>query len=144
MPYVDVLMQRQIASGRDVDARVAELLRGPLAWSTVLARVESWRALIAEDVADDPIGGETGFENGVANDLLYLHMRWSNALGAEVADCAALEDGAVLARRTAGCGTGAASTQTPRASASTSPHSTTAPDCLRTRPAMSPSPYPRV
>lgn len=105
VPYVDVLMERQIASGRDVDARVAELLTGPLDYAGVVAQVERWRALIADEVATDPMGGETAFAQGVANDLLYIHMRWSNELGAEVADCAALEDGAAPVRDMAPTGT---------------------------------------
>lgn len=104
-PYTDVLMERQIASGRDVDARVAELLEGPLAYADVVDRVKRWQALIADDVAADPIGGETAFMQGVADDLLYVHMRWSGELGAEVADCAELEDDAVLARDMSPTGT---------------------------------------
>lgn len=96
-PYTDVLMARQIAGGRDVHARVAELLEGPLAYPDVSARMEGWRELLAEDAAADPLGGETAFLQAVADDLLYVHMRWSRELGAEVADCAAFEAGAVPA-----------------------------------------------
>ena len=104
-PYTDVLMARQVAGGRDVDARVAELLTGELAYADVVGQVEAWRALIADEVAADPLGGEDRFAQGLANDLLYLHMRWSNALSAEVADCAPLEDDAVLARDLSPTGT---------------------------------------
>jgi hypothetical protein len=100
-PYADVLMARQIAGGRDVRARVEELAGagGPLAYPEVLARVQSWQSLIAADVELDPLGSGVGaFWNAVADDLLYVHMRWSRELGAEVADCAALEPGAVWAR----------------------------------------------
>jgi hypothetical protein len=49
-------------------------------------------------VALDPLGGETAFAQALANDLLYLHLRLSNELGAEVADCPDLETDATLAR----------------------------------------------
>jgi hypothetical protein len=97
-PYTDVLMQRQIASGRDVDATIAELVAGPLAFSGLVAKVHQWRTLLAEDAALDPLGGEVAFEHALANDLLYLHMRLSNELGVEVAECAGLEAGGTWAR----------------------------------------------
>jgi hypothetical protein len=97
-PYVDVLMERQIAHGRDVDAAIAELIAGPLAYSDIVDKVRQYAALLAEDVALDPLGSQTAFEQAVANDLLYLHVRFSNELGVDVADCAALETDATLAR----------------------------------------------
>ena len=103
VPYVDVLMQRQQASGRDADARAAELMTGPLAYPLLMDRITRWAELTAADVAADPLGGSQA--HGIANDRLYLHMRWSNALGAEVADCAPLEDGAVPARDLSPTGT---------------------------------------
>jgi hypothetical protein len=105
LPYRDVLMLRQRASGRDPDARARELAAGVLAYPDLLARVTSWRALIAGEVARDPIGGAARFEPGVALDLQYLRMRWSATLGREVAPCAPLEDDAVPARAMAPTGT---------------------------------------
>ena len=104
-PYRDVVMIRQIASGRDPDARARELAEGVLAYPALVDRVERWRALIADEVARDPIGGAPRFADGVAADLQYLRLRWSNTLGHEVAPCAALEPGAVPARELAPTGT---------------------------------------
>lgn len=97
-PYVDVLHLRQIEGGRDVDATVAELLQGPLAYPLVQAKVQAYAALLANDAAGDPLSGQEAFAQAVANDLVYLHSRWSNELGVEVADCADLEPDATLAR----------------------------------------------
>jgi hypothetical protein len=104
-PYEDVLMERQIASGRDVDAEVRALATGPLAFPDIAARVGAWRALVADDVATDPIGGATAFAHAVDDDLLYLHMRLSNTLGAEVATCASFEPDAIPVRDLAPAGT---------------------------------------
>ena len=104
-PYRDVVMLRQIASGRDPDARARELADGVLAYPDLLARVEAWRTLIRDEVARDPIGGAVRFDRGVANDLQYLRMRWSNTLGREVAACAPLEAGAVPVRDLSPAGT---------------------------------------
>ena len=104
-PYRDVLMLRQIASGRDPDARARELVSGVLAYADVEARVASWRALIGAEVAADPIGGAARFEAGVANDLQYLRMRWSNTLGHDAVPCAPLEPGAVVSGDLAPSGT---------------------------------------
>lgn len=97
-PYVDVLHQRQIAAGRDVDGTIAALLEGPLAYPVVLAKVQAYAALLADDAAVDVLSGEVAFHNAVANDLVYLHSRWSNELGVEVAECPELEPDATLAR----------------------------------------------
>ena len=97
-PYVDVLMQRQIAQGRDVNATIAELTAGPLAYPEVVAKVRQYAELLREDAALDPLGGAAAFDEAVANDLLYLHARYSNELGVEVAHCATLETTATPVR----------------------------------------------
>lgn len=104
-PYVDVLMQRQIAHGRDVDAAIAELTAGPLAYSLLVDKVRQYESLLADDVASDPLGDPAIFVQAVSNDLLYLHARWSNELQEEVADCASMEAGATLARDMSPSGT---------------------------------------
>lgn len=104
-PYEDRLMMRQIAAGRDVDAQVRELAEGPLAFPRLLERVEAWRALLADEVATDPLGGAEAFRVALANDLLYLHLRLSTELGEEVAECAAMEAGATPAAEMAPTGT---------------------------------------
>ena len=97
-PYIDVLMERQLARGRDIDATIAELTAGPLAFAEVKAKVRDYQELLADDAAVDLLSGATAFEHAVANDLLYLHSRWANELGVEVADCPSLEADATLAR----------------------------------------------
>jgi hypothetical protein len=104
-PYTDALMVRQEAAGRDVWERARELAAGPLAFEDLRAQVEAWRILLAADVAADPLGGAARFDHALDDDLLYLHMRLSNTLGAEVAECAALESGATAARDMAPVGT---------------------------------------
>jgi len=104
-PYVDVLMERQVAHGRDVRAAIAELAAGPLEYATLVAQVRQYAELLAADAATDPLSDATQFEQAVANDLLYLHARFSNELGVEVADCAALEASATPARDMAPTGT---------------------------------------
>lgn len=93
-PYRDAVMIRQIAAGRDPDARARELTADVLPYPDVLARVEAWRTLIRDEVARDPIGGAERFDQAVFTDLQYLRMRWSATLGREVAPCAPLEAGA--------------------------------------------------
>ncbi len=97
-PYVDVLMQRQIDHGRDVDATIEALTAGPLSYDNLVAKVRQYASLLAADAAVDPLSSATAFEQAVANDLLYLHARLSNELGEEVADCAPLEASATPAR----------------------------------------------
>lgn len=104
-PYRDAVMIRQIAAGKDPDARARELVSDVIPYADVEARVESWRALIADEVAGDPIGGADRFATGVANDLQYVRMRWNNTLGRDAGPCASLEPGAVLARDLAPAGT---------------------------------------
>jgi hypothetical protein len=104
-PYRDAVMIRQLASGRDPDARARELAAGLLAYPDLLARVEAWRALVRDEVARDQLGGAVRFDRGVALDLQYLRMRWSATLGREVAPCAPLEPGAVPVRAMAPAGT---------------------------------------
>lgn len=103
--YRDVVMLRQLASGRDPDARARDLAQGVLAYPAVAAQVLAWRALIADEVATDQLGGADRFAQGVLDDLQYLRLRWSNTLGREVAACATLEPGAVVARDLAPTGT---------------------------------------
>lgn len=86
-PYRDVVMLRQLASGRDADARARALLTGPLAWPAVAARIESWSALVAPEAALDPLSGPARHADGLADDLEYLRLRWSSTLGVEVAPC---------------------------------------------------------
>ncbi|HVV88717.1 MAG TPA: CotH kinase family protein [Kofleriaceae bacterium] len=105
LPYHDAVMIRQLASGRDPDARARELVSGPLAYADVEARVLSWRTLIADEVARDPIGGADRFAAGVLNDLQYIRMRWSNTLGHDAVPCTPLEPGAVLVHDMAPAGT---------------------------------------
>ena len=104
VPYVDVLMERQVAA-RDVDAEVRTLAETAFAWEEVRSQVLAWEALIAADVAEDPIGNTAAFEQAVANDLLYLHMRLTSELGEEVATCATFEEGAIAAGELSPTGT---------------------------------------
>lgn len=104
-PYTDVLMARQVASGRDVDAEVHALAADAFAYPDIVAKVEAWQSLLAADVAVDPLGGAEAFRVGIADDLLYLHLRLSNAVGAEVATCAPLEADALPIRDLSPTGT---------------------------------------
>lgn len=103
-PYVDVLMERQVASGRSVIAEVETLAEGAFAWSDLVERVESRRALVQADARVDPLFGGPGFDNTIANDLLVVHLKVSNALGREWAACEDFGD-VVLARDLSPTGT---------------------------------------
>ncbi|MCP4805210.1 MAG: hypothetical protein GY913_19130 [Proteobacteria bacterium] len=103
-PYVDVLLERQLATRGSVDDTVAELVTGPLPYPELAETIELWRGLLAADVANDPLGDAASFDRTLDDTLLYLHMRWSNAVGWDVAECAALEDDAVLVREMAPSG----------------------------------------
>jgi hypothetical protein len=96
-PYVDVLMERQVASGRSVTAEIEALADGAFAWTELVDRVESWRELVRDDALVDPMYGGAAFDTSIANDLLLLHLKLSNTLGREVATCEDFGD-VVLAR----------------------------------------------
>lgn len=89
-PYTDPLLTRQLAMGADVDAEIAALLAGPLAYDAVTARIAAAADLIRADVHADVLGYGARFEQRVADLHLFLHSRLSALSGGEVADCAPL------------------------------------------------------
>lgn len=93
-PYHDPLHERQIAGGADVEALVEELWAGPMEWNALDAEAAEAAALIRDEARGDPID-DGRFDQRVADLRLYLHMRATQDLGREVAECAGWERDAV-------------------------------------------------
>ncbi|MFZ5482304.1 MAG: CotH kinase family protein [Myxococcota bacterium] len=85
--YEDPVLKRNLALGLDVDALIAELTEGAMAWETVDAEAAAAAALIRDDVYADVLGYGPSFDQRAADVRLWLHARLSALTGGEVADC---------------------------------------------------------
>lgn len=86
--YTDPVLTRNLASGLDTDALVAELLAGAMDWETVDAEAKAAAELIRDDVYADVLGYGSAFDQRRADVRMFLHARLSGLTGYDVAPCA--------------------------------------------------------
>jgi hypothetical protein len=95
--YEDPVLKRSLAMGLDVEAILADLTSGAMAWETVDAEAAASAALVRDEVYADVLGYGPSFDQRAADVRLWLHARLSALTGAEVADCPAPPDALSLA-----------------------------------------------
>ena len=84
--YADPIHIRNQEMGRDVAARIADLLDGPLDWTLIDQEISDAYALIAPHVEADPLGYGQRLDQWVADTRLTQYLLLSNQ-GGEVARC---------------------------------------------------------